>query len=60
MKKADIYFDGQIIKTVECDGVHVELSKDATFLVVGKDVIPKKVAAIVPFNHLIIFTEIKE
>jgi len=57
MRKADIYFKGDIIQTVECDGIHTELSKDASYLVIGKDLIPKKIAAIVPFDHMIIFRE---
>lgn len=60
MKKADIYFNGQIINTVYCDGVHSELSKNAIFLVKGKDIIPEKVIAIIPFDHLIIFSDYLE
>ena len=57
MRKADIYFNGEIRQTVECDGIHPELSKDASYLVIGKELIPKKVVAIVPFDHMIIFRE---
>jgi len=60
MKKADIYFNGEIIKTVECDGVHRDMSNNATMLIIENSDMTYNSIAVVPFNHLIIFTEIKE
>jgi hypothetical protein len=57
MKKTDIYFKGDIIGTVECDGVHRDLSTNATMLITEDNVGLYKTVAVVPFDHLIIFRE---
>jgi len=57
MKKADIYFKGDIIQTVVCDGIHKGLSINATILTIKTDDNDYKTCAVVPFDHLIVFRE---
>lgn len=60
MRKADIYFKGDIIQTVECLGISKDLSINANVLIKIKDGIGEnavKIVAVVPFDHLIVFRE---
>jgi hypothetical protein len=61
MRTAEIYFNGQIIKTVKCDGWCESFSKDGQVLVLNNNTMMDrrdvKVVAIVPFDHLIVFKD---
>lgn len=58
MRKADIYFKGDIIKTVTCDGIHKEMSQNATILIIKNEDRTYTSVAVIPFDHLIIFRDI--
>lgn len=57
MRTAEIYFNGELIQKVKCDGIHSVFSKDANVLVIGKEISDIKIVAVVPFTHLILFKD---
>jgi len=61
MRTAEIYFNGQIVKTVQCDGWCESFSKDGQVLVTNNEPMidrrDVRIVAIIPFNYLIIFKE---
>lgn len=60
MKKAYIYFKGDIINTVICDGIHKDMSQNATILIKTNDDNTYTSIAVIPFDHLIIFRDIED
>jgi hypothetical protein len=54
MRKADIYFNGVIVNTVEFDRMNPDFEKDCVILTVKISDCESKIVALVPNNHLII------
>lgn len=59
MRKADIYFNGQIINTVEFDVINYTIYEKSIALTVKIDESNHKVVALVPYDHLIVIKETK-
>lgn len=57
MRKADIYFNGQIINTVEFDVINYTIYEKSIALTVKIDESNHKVVALVPYDHLIVIKD---
>lgn len=58
MKTANIYFEGNLIDTVECTGADYVVRADSVLLFLANDQNVKVTVAVVPNNHLIVFEQV--